>query len=726
MSAFDRLAQARAQSPSPPPSPRPAYVSASAPPPTSLNARLQRAAERSLEERAPHTYAEVRRICGLPYVPPLEPEELEAFNRANLLASAFESGFRLHNCQAQAGLAYDIWGGVFCPIGVGWGKSAIDVMIAERYHRQGGQRSLLLVPSAVLDQFFRTHIPFARARLPVSVHFHRISSSISRNRREKLLEQPWPGCYVVSYEMFSHPKSPHLLEQIEPGLIIGDEAHRLADPSSTRGKRFMRYLASHGPQCAFLSGTITGKKLRDYWHLAKAALRDRCPLPLSSQLATEWGMVLDSGAQPSEAQAGPLTPLIDWARQYDPPKPDDPPEIRDRYSMNVSGFRAAFRLRLVSAPGVISTGDQEIGTSLTMANTPAPFGGTPEDQRLKFLADQVEQLWQTPGGDEIEWAIHKWKWLYELSSGFYNELYWPDAQTYSERKNCPLSTAEEVLKKARDHHVKKQAYHKELRSWLKYYSRPNLDSPMLVGSSMARYGARDVGEELFRLWREMKDLEFEGMPERWERAIRVSPYKLLHAVRWAQALPKGKGAVIWVQNIELGVWLMELLREHNVNALHCPAGENEAIVDPKNASRVCVASIAAHGTGRDGMQEMFDQQFFVQWPRDAKQAEQTLGRLHRQGQTADELIAWRCDSDSVQIIRGDAGVSFDEVNFAACLNDAVYIHCTTGLRQKLVYAAYDPIPEVYPDEWLIERGFQAKRLTREGKATLAEKFGASV
>ncbi len=146
--------------------------------------------------------------------------------------------------------------------------------------------------------------------------------------------------------------------------------------------------------------------------------------------------------------------------------------------------------------------------------------------------------------------------------------------------------------------------------------------------------------------------------------------------------------------------------------MHCPAGEsaNKNILDHGNKSKVVIASLDAHGTGKN--LQHFQHMCVVQWPRSARTAEQLLGRLHRRGQEADELPVTTCNS-----------LLFDHMNMAACLNDALYIHQSTGDKQKLIYANYDPLPKIFPPAVLYQRGLEVEKLTAEQEAMLTEKFG---
>jgi hypothetical protein len=104
---------------------------------------------------------------------------------------------------------------------------------------------------------------------------------------------------------------------------------------------------------------------------------------------------------------------------------------------------------------------------------------------------------------------------------------------------------------------------------------------------------------------------------------------------------------------------------------------------------------------------------FLQWPRSAKQAEQVLGRQHRNGQKKKAIMAQTIVCDP-----------WDDLNFAATLNDALYIHQSMGAGQKLIYANYDPLPKVFPSHVLDERGAETMAsLGREHKELVAKKFG---
>ncbi len=661
-------------------------------------------------------YAEITRITGLPVTAPMTPAENEAFNRMVLQASAFDSGFRLFPEQANGLLAVMEYGNLFAPIPVGGGKTLLNLMCANYLYAEGGKRKIvMLAPSSVMSQLIKTDIAWARRRVSIQFPVHVLHGK-SPVARRRIASTGAPGVYIFSYPLLSTQDADEILWSIEPDAILCDEAQNIKDRSSARTRRLMRYVEKHSPTGIALSGTITSKSIEDYSHIIRWCLGRNSPLPLSTSMAREWAAVIDAGAgTPTMAAAdvgdagaggaGPLTPLVQWAKDLDP---------QGNYPMTRSGFRSAYRMRLQTAPGVVSGGDEDLGVSLIFANRPVPYEQHPDWPKLKDLLSKIEKLYLTPNDDEIEHAIHMYKWLYELSAGFYNQLLWPEPEEYAKRKGVSASNAADQIERAKVHHHAGQEYAKALRSFLESKGSPGLDTPMLVGLDMSHNGDKNVDPTMYRLWSEWKALDFDGRPDRDAHAVRVCSYKIDEAVKWACKLPPGVGAIVWVHHQEIGRWAFEALQTAGVNTLHCPAGDphNDSIRDLANANKVVIASITAHGTGKN--LQHFEHQYVLQWPRPASTAEQMIGRTHRNGQKADEIVVVTNNS-----------IPFDRANFGACLNDSLYIHQTTGTRQKLIIGTHDPLPMIYPPEMLIEKGFRNRRLSSEQLDLLKEKFGGA-
>lgn len=689
--------------------------------------------EAAEQSQDPNGYAEIRRIINLPIVKPLTDAEIESFSRSVVDAQYFEQGFRMRREQAEALLGFDEHGGVFGNLRVGSGKTAIGLMIADRAFRRGTKKILLLVPSPVYDQLIRADVPFWRPRVNLLVPIHGLAGK-SVEKRLELAQSGYHGLYVLTYRLLSAKNTDAVLEAISPELVIADECHNLKNRHSTMGKRIVRLYEKKAPKLCAFSGTITSKRIRDYHHIAKMALGNNCPLPLATSMADDWGLVLDSDAEiPTTDELKLVTPLVEWARE----KQRDGslsriPDAEKPVGFLTDGIRRSYRLRMVSAPGVVATSQDELGVSLTIANRPAPttwtvHHGLEGSEQAPFPGyDRVESLlksldpktgtWLTPNGDEIDYAIHLFKWRYEISSGFYHKLTWPDPEDYAKRRGISLQDAKDALNLSREHHAAQQPYHKELRKFLESESRPGLDSPFLVGSDMARNGALNVPAKLHELWGAMKALETAaklvgfGLVERDSEAVRLCEYKIAACVEWAKAL-EGKGALIWVYHVEIGKWATEALRAAGIEAVHCPAGDtyNRLLLQPGIEKNVVVASMSAHGTGKN--LQAFQENYFLQWPRHATLAEQTIGRTHRPGQTADELV-----------IHTNNTTGFDHQNFYACLVDAMYVS-QTNEPQKVIYAGYDPLPVRYPSSFLAERGFENQVLSKKAEQEMNDKFG---
>jgi len=653
----------------------------------------------------PAAYAEVRRIVRLPTVDGYPQETRDAYQREVVIAEHLERGFRLYDLQCDAVLAYRDHGCLFAPIGVGWGKTLITLLIAGEAFAKGFHRSMLIVPPQVMSQLIRRDLPWARQRVALhGVPFIQVLGSPAK--RMAIAGSGRRGCYIMPSSMLSAPNAEDVLQAIAPQLVIGDEAHHLRNPNSARTKRLLRYMNSVAPEVVWLSGTITAKSVLDYLHLV-CLMDGLCPLPRKNAIAREWAAVLDSGAEPNERETGPVRPLIEWTLKL-PGAPDCP--------MNGMGFRRAYKHRLLTNPAVVATGDQELGVSLTIAQRRVPLEeGAPGATELRELQQGVDTQWVAPNGDEIDHAFHKFRWLFELSAGIFNDLFWPAPEVLAARRDISEAGASALLHKAKEHHEHLQEFRKTLRSWLLSHHIKGLDTPFLVAGDMARHQGANVGLELYESWRSVKDLEdaTPDLPVRDSRIVRVCDYKIRFAEAWAREHQKG---IIWYHNAGVGQWLAERLPD----ALFCPAGRphDAAIIDPETANRIVIASISAHGTGKN-LQHHSDQ-LFVQWPRPAATAEQVLGRLHRVGQMADELVVnIACDLP----IAREGPAAFDELLYAAMLQDALYIHQTTGSRQKVIYANYETLPRIFPSAVLEERGFElTHRLDASQQKTLTERF----
>lgn len=648
---------------------------------------------------------ELDRILALPpkLVSDLEDVEISSFE--TLAAEAFDRGERLLTTQVDALKAFEDSRGGFFPIGVGFGKSGISLMVAQiAFDRGWARKILLMVPVHLVNGLMKRHIPEWRKRVNLSLQFHVLAGQ-PKNVRKRIAESNAPGVYVMPYSLMSSTDANDLLASIDADMIVSDEAHKLKNPRSACTKRVMHFVKSReeAPICVFMSGSMTTKSVMDYHHLIDAALGEGSPLPRKQSLAYTWGLVIDSNGSPSPGLvANTFSRIITWAND----------KFKDkRQSFNtgaaIKNARNAFRQRLTSTPGVVATADDRPSASLTIDNWECEDHGI----EIQSLVYKAKEEFITPQGEPIDHAIHVYKWLRELSSGFYNSLVWPETETFAKNRRISVPEASRRIVGAKEHLEAQQAYHSELREFFK--DAPiGLDTPTDVGLAIHR-GNTSIPGNLSHLWKEMKGLDFEGRPDRISIPVRIDDFKIQAVKRWATEFKTG---VVWVYHREFGEWCMEALTEAGLNPAYAPSGADELIEslgDPGRdgkGDRLVVASIPAHGVGRN--LQKFENQLFAEWPRSSMLAEQTLGRVHRTGQEREEVVAHT-------LIK----TKFDEINRAATLNDAAYALQTLGASQRVLYADYTELPKVYDPRALKAAGAAPLSEEREHWESLSRLFG---
>lgn len=654
---------------------------------------------------------EARRIISLPVSGMLDDEELEIFNIEHLRMDALEQGERLFDVQAAAVRDYIAVGGGLFPIGVGWGKTGVALMCAQHDYEQGLERVMLMCRPSDVGSILRRHLPEWRARVPFDIPIRSLHGKGPKERR-LIAESRAAGLYIMPFSLLSRPDGNELMELISPNALYIDEAHNLKRHDRGRGKKVcgregylqQRVDAGSPAKMLAMSGTMTKKSLSDYAHLARLALHAESPLPLSSNVLWTWDQLLRTDAtRPDGFGIRSMAPLIAWARRT---------TGQEFNPLETESYRRAFRHRLVMSPGVVATGERELGVSLTLRNTPVAQQfccGEGWDELQRLIAEV--KAFRTPDGENIDHAMHCYKWLSELSAGFYYRLFWPSPAKLAKRRSIPEEEAKSLLVRAQMHHAAQQGYYREVHEFFKR-APLGLDTPGDVARAILRDDER-VPSEVASAYKRMKGLEFEGMPQRDHEVIRVCDFKIQAAVRWAKEQP---GGVVWFKHNAVGLWLREAFKEAGIDAAYCPAGADElieSIGDPLQGGkgdRVVIASIKAHGVAKN--LQAFQHQLFVQWPREADDAEQALGRTHRNGQEADELV--------VDLLNT---IEWDHTNLAACLNDAIYVQQTTDSRQKVIYCDWDPLPTVFSPELLRERGADPRSLNAAQREMLEEHFG---
>ena len=646
---------------------------------------------------------DLSRILALPVIPEGAPRcpDPEAY-AATLRNHLAPPDFSFRPLQLDGIWEYETTGGLISPLGVGHGKTILSVGVAKvGLQRRGHHRAMLLVPPEVVSQLVKTDLPKIRRWMALDgIPIWHVTGNASERRR--ICSQPGNGLWIYTYSLFSQPSGEDEVRAIAPTLIICDEAHNVSRKTSTRTRRFIHLyedmekalLAKKLPETSAehvelvaLSGTITRRSLKDYAHLSNMSLVNASPIPFYGETVRLLSLAIDAdrggeGATMTEHERLQVERYRHWARDvlgYD---------YYDAKYQNYTWsdmIREAYQKRLRCSPGVVGSSDAGVEASLILSWSEPPRPKGADGELMVTLMRRIAEEMKTPDGDEIDFGMHSFKWYWELSAGFYNSFRWPTVQEVmrsaaSKGKVCTEDQALGAIEFAKQHHALKQLYHVELRKFLKGRRLPKCDSPMLVANELKwqlvekKTARHSLPGDLKVAYLNMIAAEYADLPARRRLPTRVCDYKVKAAVEWARQHSKeNEGGFIWYHHPEIGEWLCELLKEEDIPFTYAPAGDN----DSPFVDGIVVASYA-HGTGKNLQHQC--RNLFLELPDSAQTMEQTIGRTHRAGQTADDV---RCD---VFVSNG-----FDLAYFNHLLRDADYIQMSTGTQQRLCYATYSPI-----------------------------------
>jgi len=656
----------------------------------SVASQLQSNANMSVQQ-------EILRICNLPIVPEPTPEEIKAISDYYITnpTPPFDKG--LYPAQVKALMQFHDYGSLFCPVPVAGGKTLISVLIANDAYRDFHKRKIILMnPVNLIGQLRTTELPLYRRHMSINIPFYWLTKE-SKHQRLLTAKSNRGGCYVVSYSLLSGQSGAEILDAIQPDLIIGDEVHRIASARpSARNRRFKEVVNKYNPSLVVMSGTITKKSPKDYHWIATQTLQHNSFMPRPKQAADAWSEILDCEASTADElnpngghqAAGPIMHVAHWADKNIPDK---------EFPNNLLGFRTAAKERMRTAPGVIlpeATGKGYVplrisNIKLSKQDCTSRPGWDKLQEIVKVLLDE----YIAPNGDEIDHAMHIYRWRYELEGfGFYNNLVWPDAEKVAVSRDVTENVAHDLLERSIEHHEARQEYHRVLRQWIKHRAKTGMDTPMLIGQEMYMNGAATVGDELHSAWSKVRELKFDGILERQKSVVRVCDFRLNKIIEWAKAWYKkkpNKACIIWFLNRGVGDWLAEAFREADLPATYCPSGKKGTEAISAKDGRTFTIASSSYTEGQN-LQHTHDAEVFAQWYRPAFMIEQAMGRIDRPGQDSDQARYFMSISSE-----------FDQMLLASTLNDAAYTHQINS-PHKLMYADWDERPKVVPSAALLE------------------------
>lgn len=520
---------------------------------------------------------------------------------------------RLRLPQAQALREIAICGGLFGPIGVGHGKTLIDLLctLAFQQYDRSIHDVVLAVPPGLATQLMGDYEYYGQHFKMPQIVFHGIDyiNTIQKMNPIVVLERGAPTIHVVPYSRISRPENTVWLEkELRPQAIVADEAHKLRyccpdgkkRPSAT-GARFWRYMEEVAPQTKFvaLSGSMTAKDVEDYWHLLMWSLRGASPLPTHVEIVQEWGRAINPSLDP--ADPGPLMELCHEGEH----------------------LRDGFRRRIAETLGVVTTATPAVDVPLTLVERVAP----PMPQQVKqYLADLrggSESGGPTrPDGEELLTALEVAECAMQLALGFYYRFIYPD---------CVFPRDEELVREWRE---TRRLFFKEVRAELRDL-REHMDSPKLVINAAERYhgvkpkkrGLPDWNSKTYPAWNKIRKLV-----RAETQAVCFNDYIVQDVAAWARE----RAGVVWYEHNAIGEWISELsgLPKYGggKKAKAALLGNPKIGTTGEDGSRSVICSVDAHGTGTNGLQHRFRECLLLHVTPDPNKVEQVLGRLHRPGQ----------------------------------------------------------------------------------------------
>lgn len=581
--------------------------------------------------------SDLSRILALPRRPPLDLGSPRARALVELMTGRLRRPDRRHDgsdcaCASTGrrcilellpAQAWALWeaglcGGLLGHLAVGAGKTAVGLLAP--LVLSGCRHAVLFVPPGLVGQLVAEYLAWRE-------HW-RVPSLVSG--MDSWLAGPGaPVLRVVPYSRLSRPESTALLDELDVDTVIADEAHALRGRTAARTRRLLRlFLKRPNTRLLAWSGTVTGRSLKDFAHLSALSLCEGSPLPVDPDEVERWAAAVD----PS-----------DW--------PAPPGELRHLVrATGASGVRDAVRVRLTETLGFVSTADAvSCSASIRLRERRPP----PAPPAVREALAEVRRTWVRPDGEELVEAVEVARVLREVACGFYYRWKFPG--------DPPAALLDEWFAARRD-------WRRELRYKLEA-SEPHLDSPFLCAAAAERAQSGYTGE--LPVWRSSTWARWADVKDRVEHeteAVWLDWWLARDAAAWGREVD----GVVWYVHDAFGGAVAE--------ASGLPlfsGGDADALREELRLRRGSVVlSLRAYGTGFDGLQRRYSRALVANSPSSGDAWEQgPLGRLHRQGQEADEVV--------VEVYRHESEV-------AGALDRAIaqakFVEGVTGARQRLLMA----------------------------------------
>jgi hypothetical protein len=442
-----------------------------------------------------------------------------------------------------------------------------------------------------------------------------------------------PFITIKTYEWLGTRNAKTYLTDTHPDVIVCDEGHRIRNLKAARTRVVKRYAEARHVSFVIVSGTLIDKRLNDFAHLSRWALKEGSPVPRKYNTIAHWGGAVDHDAS-------------------------IPPGVLGAWCDANESVREAYQRRVVSTPGVVATDQGLVGVALNgfAWRTPIP-------PVLVEALDTLRKTWTLPDGYTVTDPLEYYRKARQLTLGVY----------YRWREQPPEAWREARLDWGR-----------VVRHACRYLQGPTglpFDSEKDVALAIVNgHLDKDIVAAEFRLntkqtyehWRDWRPRFIPNIEHVW-----VTDDVIKQLIEFASVEP----TLVWVEPQSGGVAVglrMHALGLPYYGAKQCtPEGKHILDADP---TRSMALSIEACGEGLD-LQPW--QRTLVSAPvPNANKWEQFLGRNHRSGQTADEI-----DVYVAQL------AAHHEESWVKALHHAMFLREMTGQQQRLLQMTLVDLPE---------------------------------
>jgi hypothetical protein len=273
------------------------------------------------------------------------------------------------------------YGRLVCPMRPGSGKTLVTLLAG---YVLEAKRPLLIVPGKLVE-------PTKKA--------------IARYGKDWRVS--W-WIHIKSYQQLARISHENYLEELDPDLILGDEAHKLKNKGAGITKRIKFFLMGKGKgRCRFipLSGTFSDRNPENWEHLSYWALGDLSPLPHVERDAKVWTQAIGEGLSGPRARPGAL---LKWVDATELKKVQDDPEE------TLKLIREGFARRIRDTPAVVATDSPLPPISLIITRHELP-----SDPAIEDAFANLKKKWETPDGYPLTLGVHVHSAARQLKKGFF-------------------------------------------------------------------------------------------------------------------------------------------------------------------------------------------------------------------------------------------------------------------------------------------------------------------